>query len=118
VQRKIEAAGFSTISLANIPDLTRATCAPRVAGIEFPFGQTVGDPGDSATQLAVMRATLAALESISDPGGVVHLPFEWAGDPKKIEHDMQPPPIVQYLKRHPLHVRNFIKRQVPEQYRV
>ena len=118
VQREIEAAGFSTITLANIPDLVQAVSAPRVAGIEHPFGQTVGDPGDVETQMAVVRATLQALESISEPGGVVHLPFEWAGDPKQIKHDMEPPPIAKYLMRHPWHVRNLIKRQVPQKFQL
>ena len=96
----------------------QAISAPRVAGVEHPFGQTVGDPGDTAIQMAVVRATLDALGSIKEPGSVVHLPFEWAGDPKQIEHDMEPPPIAKYLVRHPLQVRNLIKRQVPEKYKV
>lgn len=118
VQREIEGAGFSTITLANIPDLTRATSVPRVAGIEHPFGQTVGDPGDVETQFAVVSATLATLVSISEPGGVMHLPFEWGGDPKQIKHDIEPPPIAKFLMRHPLQVRNLIKRQVPEKFQV
>ena len=89
-----------------------------MAGIEHPFGQTVGDPGEVETQMAVLRATLDALGSIKEPGGVVHLPFEWAGDSKQIEHDMEPPPIAKHLMRHPLQVRNLIKRQVPEKYQV
>jgi D-proline reductase (dithiol) PrdB len=109
---------LSTITLANIPDLVRAVSTPRVAGIEHPFGQTVGDPGDVDTQMAVLRATLGALDSITEPGGLVHLPFEWSGDPKKIEHNMEPPPIAKYLKRHPLQVRNLIKRQIPKKYQV
>jgi D-proline reductase (dithiol) PrdB len=117
VQREIEAAGFSTITLANIPDLVAAVSAPRVAGIEFPFGQTVGDPGDVETQSAVLRATLAALQSIHTPGEVVQLPFEWAGNPKEIEHP-EPPPIAKYLIRHPWHVRNLLKREIPEKFLV
>jgi len=86
VQREIEAAGFSTITLANIPDLAQAVGAPRVAGIEHPFGQNVGAPGDRATQLVVLRAALEAIAS--------------------------------YLVRHPWHVRNLLKREIPEKYRV
>ena len=61
---------------------------------------------------------MAALESIREPGGRVDLPFEWAGDPKEIEHNIEPPPIAKYLMRHPLQVRNLIKRQVPEKFLV
>ena len=118
VQREIEAAGFSTITLANIPDLAQAVGAPRVAGIEHPFGQNVGAPGDRATQLVVLRAALEALQTIEQPGEVVHLPFEWTGNPEETGHTMDPPPIASYLVRHPWHVRNLLKREIPEKYRV
>jgi hypothetical protein len=118
VQREIEAAGFSTISLANIPDLVQAVSAPRLAGVEHPFGQTVGDPGDSDTQMVVLRAALAALESIDEPGGRVDLPLKWEGDPKAIDQGDGPPPIARYLMRHPLQVRKFIKREVPKKFQV
>ena len=95
-----------------------AVSAPRVAGIEHPFGQTVGDPDDGERQMAVLRAALAALQAIEEPGQVVHLPFEWAGNPKEIKHNMAPPPIADYLVRHPWHVRNLLKREVPEKFRV
>jgi len=118
VQRAIETAGFNTITLANIPDLTAAVSTPRVAGIEHPFGQTVGDPGDVERQMAVLRAALDALQTIEKPGEIVHLPFEWDGNPRDIEHNVAPPPIADYLVRHPWHVRNLLKREVPEKYRV
>jgi hypothetical protein len=38
---------------------------------------TLGSPQDAVRQLAVLRATLRVLEEISQPGTVVHLPFEW-----------------------------------------
>jgi D-proline reductase (dithiol) PrdB len=117
VQREIEAAGFSTITLANIPDLVAAVSAPRVAGIEHPFGQTVGSPGDAETQTAVLRATLDVLKTIETPGEVVYLPFEWAGNPKEINHP-EPPPIANYLVRHPWQVRNLLKREIPERFLV
>ena len=117
VQREIEAAGFSTITLANIPDLVTAVSAPRVAGVEHPFGRTVGEPGDSQTQKAVLQSALEALQEVKKPGGVVHLPFEWVGDPKEIEHP-EPPPIASYLVRHPWHVRNLLKREIPEKFLV
>jgi len=98
--------------------LVASVSAPRVAGIEHPFGQTVGGPGDSATQLAVLRSTLFALQTIEVPGDVLHLPFEWRGDPKTIEHSMEHPPIATYLMKHPLQIRNLLKRQVPEKFLV
>jgi hypothetical protein len=112
-QRAIEAAGFSTISLSNIPDLTVAVGVSRIAAIEHPFGQNVGRAGDSATHLAVLRATLGALEEIQKPGTVVHLPFEWP-DSADAEHPDPPPPIVGYLTKHPMQVLRLIRRDIPE----
>jgi D-proline reductase (dithiol) PrdB len=112
-QREIEAAGFSTICLSNIPDLTAAVSVPRIAAIEHPFGQNVGPAGDAATQLAVLRATLEAVEVIETPGKVVHLPFEWP-ESVESEHPDPPPPIVGYLLKHPLQVVKLIRRQIPE----
>jgi hypothetical protein len=86
---------------------------PRIAAIEHPFGQNIGCAGDCDTQLAVLRTTLKALEEIQTPGEIVHLPFEW---PESAEagHPETPPPIVGYLKKHPLQVMKLIRRQVPE----
>ena len=77
VQREIEAAGFTTIILSPIADLTASLSVPRVAAIEYPCGRTFGQPGDAAGQMAVLRATLDALAAIDAPGAVVNLPFEW-----------------------------------------
>lgn len=113
-QREIEAAGFSTVSLSMIPELTSSAGAPRVAAIEHPFGLTLGLPGDAAGQLAVLRAALRALEEISRPGAVVHLPFEWSPRDKLNTDPPETPPIVRYLKRHPWHLPKFLNRMPPE----
>ena len=68
--------------------------------------------------MAVLNAMLDALQSIDTPGEVVHLPFEWDGNPKGIKHDMEPPPIASYLMKHPFQVRNLLKREVPEKFLV
>ena len=96
VEREIEAAGFSTISLSMMPELTASVGAPRIAAIEHPFGLTLGLPGDAARQLAVLRAALRALEEASEPGTVVHLPFEWNSSEKVITHPPEPPPIARF----------------------
>lgn len=114
VQCAIEAAGISTISLSIMPDVTASTGAPRIAAVEHPCGLTVGMPGDSAGQLAVLRATLQALASVSAPGTVVDLGFRWAGDPKPDLRLPQPPPIMSYLKRHPWALPRFFNRTPPE----
>ncbi len=115
MQREIEAAGFSTIILTPIPDVAQAVKVPRIAAIEYPLGRTIGQPGDTAGQLAVLRATLAALESIKTPGEVVHLPFEWTGDIKVAVGDPpSPPPIVKHITSHPWQLPRLLRRDVPE----
>jgi len=115
VQREIEAAGFTTITLSNIPDLTAAPSVPRVAAIAYPLGRPLGQPGDREGQMAVLRATLQALEGIERPGSVVHLPFEWPEPPKKARsHAPVPPPIAQHLRRNPWLLPKLIKRDVPQ----
>jgi len=114
VQREIEAAGFSTISLSMMPELTTSVGVPRIAAIEHPFGLTLGLPGDAARQLAVLRAALRALEEVSQPGTVVHLPFEWNSSEKLNIHPPEAPPIARFLKRRPWYVPKFLSRTPPE----
>jgi len=113
VQAEIESAGFSTISLSMIPELTASAGAPRIAAIEHPFGMTLGPPGDAPGQLAVLRAALQAMEAIAGPGGVVHLPFEWTSTEKLALLPPALPPIVSYLRRHPWALPRFLNRTPP-----
>jgi len=114
VQREIEAAGFSTISLSMMPELTKSGGAPRIAAIEQPFGLPLGLPQDAVRQLAVLRATLRALEEISQPSTIVHLPFEWDSREKLNIHPPEAPPIARFLRRHPWYVPKFLNRTPPE----
>ena len=116
VQREIEAAGLSTIILTPVPALAQAVCAPRIAAIEYPLGRTLGRPGDAEGQLAVLRATLAALESVQTPGRVVVLPFTWPEDPKTAATEPpEAPPIVKHIVRHPWQLPRLLRRDVPEE---
>ncbi len=115
-QREIEAAGFSTISLSPMAEVTAAVGAPRVAAVEHPLSQTVGRPGDRQGQGAVLQATLEALQSIQEPGGIVHLPFTWhetRAEAIKNSHPGEPPPIVAYIKRKPWLMARFLKGKLP-----
>ena len=112
-QREIERAGMTTVTLSNIPDLTAAVSVPRLVGIEHPFGQTVGKPGDEDGQRAVLRGVLEAVEAMTLPGSIRHLPFEWVGTAEEARaHPPEPPPIASYLKRHPWHLPKLLSRSV------
>ncbi len=94
----IEAAGISTLCVNIMPDYSRAYGFPRVAAIEHPYSLTLGKPGDREGQLQVIRAALQALVDIQEPGGVVHLPFEWPEDPASVHcHPHEPSPIAKLM---------------------
>jgi hypothetical protein len=117
VQRGIEAAGISTITLSAIPDLTAAVSVPRLAAIEHPLGYLLGQPGDQEGQMAVLRTTLRALVEAESPGSVTHLPFEWPDSARRLNaHPPQAPPISRYLLRHPWHIPNLLSRDVPKSH--
>lgn len=97
-----------------VPELTESVGVPRIAAIEHPFGLTLGLPGDRVRQLAVLRAALRALEEISQPGGVIQLPFEWDSGDEVNTHPPEPPPIARYLTRHPWHFPRFLNRTPPD----
>jgi len=63
VQREIEAARFSTISLSMTPELTASVGAPRIAAVEHPFEMSLGLPGDAVCQLGVGHGARYALKS-------------------------------------------------------
>lgn len=116
VQRSIEEAGFSTITLSPMAEVTAAFGAPRVAAVEHPLSQTVGRPGDAEGQRAVVWATLEALESTTTPGEIVHLPFTWhESRARAIKHSepARPPPIVGYLKRKPWLMAKLLRGKLP-----
>jgi hypothetical protein len=114
VQRALEEAGLATVALSVIPELTAATGAPRVAGIEYPMGRPLGRPGDAAGQRAVLEAALRVLVDAHGPGTVVQLPFEWPGDARQTRtHPPEPPPIARLLKRKPWLLPRLVRREPP-----
>jgi hypothetical protein len=111
----IEERGIATVSLSMIPEFTASVGAPRVAGVEFPFGRTLGVPGDGDGQRAVLRAALEVVASAPAPGTVVQLPFEWPQSPRDAGGELPaPPPIVELLKRKPWLVVKLLTRDIPE----
>ena len=97
-----------------MPELTASTGAPRIAAVERPFGLTVGLPGDATGQLAVLRATLQGLATISEVGGVIDLQLKWDHAAGLNTHPPQLPPIATYLRRHPWAFPRFFNRTPPE----
>ncbi len=98
-----------------IPEFTASVGAPRVAGIEFPFGRPLGLPGDHASQRAVLHATLEVVSRARAPGTVIQLPFAWPQSPRDAHADPPvPPPIAQLVKRKPWLAVKLLARDIPE----
>ena len=98
-----------------IPEFTASVGAPRVAGIEFPFGRPLGLPGDRAGQRAVLRAALEVVSLARAPGTMIQLPCRWPQAPQDARADPPvPPPIVQLVKRKPWLAVKLLARDIPE----
>ncbi len=57
--------------------ITRAVNPPRAAFVDYPLGHTTGMPHQPTLQRDLLLAALHTFETISAPGGVVTLPYEW-----------------------------------------
>ena len=77
LQREIEAAGISTVSMTVSRDVTAGIKPPRAVYVHFPFGFAFGEPFASDQQLIIVEDALAALESIKEPGALIELPYRW-----------------------------------------
>ncbi len=77
VQRAIEAAGISTVSVTLFRQIAVKLKLPRVVSLRFPFGYPLGR--DEAMQRQIIRDGLDALVSISEPGAIIDLAYIWEG---------------------------------------
>ena len=99
--RFIEEAGIPTVVVTMMPAVAERWRAPRVVGVEFPFGHAFGMPGDVAMQRSVADHALRALEEATGPEFRLDVPIEWPIDTKTAYRDWQPrepSPIVAFNK--------------------
>jgi hypothetical protein len=115
VQREIESAGFSTVVISTIPELTASVGAPRLVAVEHPMGRTMGAPGDKQRQMEVLKAGLQAVERMQTAGMSEHLPYVWHESPVQARADGAPPsPISAYLRKHPWLFPRLLNLDIPE----
>ena len=71
--RRIEAAGIPTVTVTMMPATAEQLLAPRIVGVEFPFGHPFGRPGDRAVQRIVLTPENGELkiELIGDLAGIL-----------------------------------------------
>ena len=98
--RWIEAAGIPTVVVTMMPDVAAALGAPRIVGVEFPFGHAFGVPGDRAMQRQVLVTALTVLSGAGAFGTRVDVDVEWPVPLREAYRSWQPrepSPIVQVM---------------------
>ena len=63
----LERHGIATVCVALVRSIAERVCPPRALAVPFRFGAPLGEAGDAAGQLAVMRAALALLDEPGPP---------------------------------------------------
>ena len=61
IQRAIEYAGITTVSLSLLREITEKIRPPRALFVPFPLGYPLGEPNNTSLQLRVMRSAFALL---------------------------------------------------------
>jgi len=75
--RWIEAAGIPTVVVTMMPSVAEERRAPRIVGVEFPFGHAFGMPHDRVMQRQVLELALRVLAGASAFGTRVDVDVEW-----------------------------------------
>jgi len=61
IQRAIEYAGITTVSISLLREITEKIGPPRALSVPFPLGYPLGEPHNPELQKRVMRAAFALL---------------------------------------------------------
>jgi len=95
--RLVEAAGIPTVVVTMMPAIASQLLAPRVVGVEFPFGHPFGLPGDPGMQSVVLETALRVLAGAASPTTRVDVDVEWPqprGEAYRAWQPAEPSPIV------------------------
>lgn len=101
--------------LTPTPEFHREVGIPRSAAIEYPFGRSLGAVGDRQGQREVLLAALCALEKARKPGEIIHLPFTWPEEPKKV--DWQPPEMSPMVKVFLAEIKEARRREIEKSHK-
>jgi hypothetical protein len=75
--RWIEAAGMPTVVVTMMPAVAEERRAPRIVGVEFPYGHAFGMPHDKVMQRGVLELALRLLAGAPSFGARVDFDAEW-----------------------------------------
>jgi D-proline reductase (dithiol) PrdB len=98
--RWIEAEGISTVTVTMMPSVAEERLAPRIVGVEFPFGHPFGMPRDRGMQRRTLELALRVLSGATRFGTRVDVDIEWPVPVREAYRAWQPKepsPIVKQL---------------------
>ncbi len=61
IQREIEFAGITTVSISLLREITEKIQPPRALFVPFPLGYPLGEPNNSTLQTRILQAAFALL---------------------------------------------------------
>ncbi len=61
IQRQVEYAGITTVSISLLREITEKTRPPRALFVPFPLGYPLGEPDNAELQTRIIQAAFALL---------------------------------------------------------
>ena len=98
--RLIERAGIPTVIVTMMPDVAEWLLAPRIVGVEFPFGHSFGMANDGRTHRRVLETAMTVLAGAATTGTRVDVDIAWPvsrGEAYKSWQPAEPSPIVKLM---------------------
>jgi hypothetical protein len=98
--RHVERAGIPSVVVTMMPDVAQWLLAPRVVGVEFPFGHSFGMPGDDAVHRRVLETAMTVLAGAPSAGTRVDVDVAWPmsrGEAYKSWQPAEASPIVKLM---------------------
>ena len=78
--RVVESYGMCTVALSLNREISRKVEAPRCLYLRFPYGATLGEPGNVDQQRTLLKEMFKALQTLGRAGAVIDLPYRWRRD--------------------------------------
>lgn len=76
----MDEAGIPTVSITQVPSITRISKPSLACFVAHPFGLTLGGVGDSSLHEAIVREVLTAATEPHPAGTIVPLDHRWPDD--------------------------------------
>ena len=96
----LEREGLPTVVVTMMPDLAAQLGAPRVVGVEYPYGHAFGLPGNAELQGRTLSTAVTVLSGAVEFGTRVDVDVEWPVPLREAYRSWQPPvasPIVKLM---------------------